>query len=103
MRKAKKQLSVSDVDKTMAKFYGLEDFKKDFESSQQNYEVRPSVMQMQLEQFRKMAVSDDMGRRQELASFLEEVKDVTGEAIVVITAERLSLLTDEEGNLLSFR
>lgn len=74
---------------------------KDLQKLWDNYQVKPTYMQMKLGNFRKyIAPRDDL---QDYAiKFLEEVKDTPDEAIVVITLGHLSLLTDDEGNLLQF-
>jgi hypothetical protein len=41
-------------------------------------------------------------RRQDVAALLKDTADVPGEAIVVLTKDSASLLTDDEGRLLRF-
>ena len=80
-----------------------EQMRNDLVKQFENYAVTPNYIQMQLAQFRQMVLSDAFEPDGRSRAFLEEVKDIPENAIVVITPERLSLLVDEEGHLLSFR
>jgi hypothetical protein len=79
----------------------MSQFEQDLLYLWENFRVEPTYLQMEMSQFRKFIVPrNDL---QDYAiKFIAETKDVPDTAIVVITSGKLTLLVDEQGNLLEF-
>jgi hypothetical protein len=60
----------------------------------------PEYMEVALEHVREWFKAPNC--REDVLKFIEETAHLTGRAIVVLTKERISLLTNSEGGLLEF-
>lgn len=79
----------------------LDDFEKALDTIWGETSIKPEYVQMPLATFRKHSAEYGLNS-QAVTVFLAETKDISGDAIVVMTPGNLSLLVDENNNLLSF-
>ena len=79
----------------------LKQIDQDLISLWENFRAEPKYVQMQLSGLRDMEAKrgDAQGY---VKVFLEDTKDLPGECIAVLTPGSITILTDEDGNLLEF-
>lgn len=78
----------------------IADIEKDLEYLWANFRCKPTYIQMTLEAFREKCRK--YGAQPRAAKFLKDTASISGNAIVVLTPNKISLLTDDNGNLLEF-
>lgn len=78
----------------------IDDIEKALEELWGNFSIQSTHMQTTLTNFREQCKKH--GALPHAIQFLKDTKDIPGEAIVVMKPNHLSLLVDDEGNLLEF-
>lgn len=86
----------------MAEQGKLSEFERDLTELWTNFRVEPKYVQMELRLLRKLAAERD-DAQEYLLAFLEQTKDVSDDAIAVLTPGKVTLLTNERGELLAFQ
>jgi hypothetical protein len=80
----------------------MSQIEKDLKEMWETFQCVPDHVEMPLENFRKY-FADRADLRPDVVTFLSETKDVNPQVIVVLTPGTVTLLTDDEGNLLEFK
>ena len=78
----------------------LDEIERQLEYLWANYTLKPEYLQMRLKEFRENCALH--GPLPHAVEFLKQTANVNENAIVVMRPFNLSLLTDEDGNLLEF-
>jgi mRNA-degrading endonuclease YafQ of YafQ-DinJ toxin-antitoxin module len=84
----------------------LKQLEKDLLHLWKNYRVKPKYVQMKLsllrDQCKKVSRSKNHVIKGYVKKFLRETKNVSGDAIAVLTPGKVTLLVDDDNHLLQF-
>jgi hypothetical protein len=79
----------------------LSQIEKDLIHLWDNFRCEPTYMQMELSQLRKLE-AERGDAKDYVLEFLRDTADLPGEAIAVLTPGKITILVDDDGELLGF-